>query len=137
MKECKKKTYEIKYEIVEPGTKVHNFLEDSDYVTDEERNIVLTGLKGEKWPVSKADFDKKYDITSEGIAKTKPAQNTIFAEVCKVPQEIKTSWGDTLKAEKGSFIVYNNKNGEPDRNDKWVVDKDVFETTNCEASKKQ
>ena len=44
-------------------------------------------------------------------------------------QKVETSWGDTLTAHEGDYIVYADKEGKPDQTDRWVVNGPVFEAT--------
>ena len=61
---------------------------------------------------------------------------TIFAEQTKEQVKVATSWGEVLTANRdgvphgeGDFIVYANKCGQPNQEDKWVVNGMVFANT--------
>lgn len=148
--EYKKKAYCIKAEKVIPGTQLHNFLEDCDYVTSETKCIKLIGTVGEVWPVTVEKLSKTYTfidgtpITAENIPEgvfdisTIVDENaeTIFAEQTKEQVKVATSWGEVLTANRdgvphgeGDFIVYANKCGQPNQEDKWVVNGMVFANT--------
>lgn len=154
MKECKKRNYKMKAEKVSAGTEVYNFLEDAHYTTNDTKCIKLIGTVGEEWPVTIEKLAKTYTlidgtpITEENIPegvfeiKTIVDQNaeTIFAEQVTSEVKVSTSWGEVLTANRegiphgnGDFIVYANKDGKPNPDDRWVVNGMVFENTYEEA----
>ena len=58
----------------------------------------------------------------------------------KLGSKVSTSWGEDLTANRegiphgnGDFIVYANKDGKPNPDDRWVVNGMVFENTYEEA----
>lgn len=116
--------------------------------------IKLIGTVGEEWPVTIEKLAKTYTlidgtpITEENIPegvfeiKTIVDQNaeTIFAERVTSEVKVSTSWGEVLTANRegiphgdGDFIVYANKDGKPNPDDRWVVNGMVFERTYEEA----
>lgn len=138
MKKYAKRTdYTIEFEVVEAGKKIYNFLEDSTAVTDEEHCVVLTGTAGERWPVTMSQLLKKYDTSAypviqlgdKGIVSPRPDNNFIWAEKCKGPTIVKTSWGVELRAMTGDFLVCADKDGAPDKSDRWVINKNIFPYT--------
>ena len=157
MKQFKKGAYTIKAEVVVPGTKVYNYLEDANYVTNEEKCVVLTGTAGEQWPVTIAKLAKTYQYTDGSVitANNLPEgqfevativsddADTIFAEQVQDQQQIQTSWGETLTANRdgvphgdGDWIVYANKDGQPNPDDRWVVNGCIFADTYVEVEVK-
>lgn len=140
MKRYQKRTdYFIDYEVAEPGRKVYNYLEDAHYVTDPEHNIVLTGTVGEEWVVTEEKLRKSYIVNDEPLSsgKVSPKPNTgnniIFAEEAKEKTIVKTSWGTELTAKPGDMIAYADSDGQPNMEDSWVINGEVFKTTYEEA----
>lgn len=138
MKKFSKRTdYKIAFEIVKPGEKIYNFLEDSTAVTDEEHCVVLTGTVGEKWPITIAQLHKKYDTSAysefklgdTGYVNPRPDGGYIWAEPAESECIVKTSWGVELHAAAGDYIVCADKDGEPDESDRWVINKMIFPNT--------
>lgn len=110
----------------------------------------ITGTMGEIWPISIKEFALKYchldgtRISSTNIPKgefrviTIVDENatSVFAEQVKEEICIITSKGEILRANRdgiphgqGDYIVYSNKDGEPDVDDRWVVNGKIFEFT--------
>lgn len=132
-------SYDVKIEKVAPGTKVHNKLENADYVTDENRCFVVTGTAGEQWPVNGDKLKNKYginpDTVKEGeqtVAHVDGGSDGIWAVPVTGNHKIETSWGDVLETNAegvehgdGDFIVSNT----PDFSDTWVVNGSVFGNT--------
>lgn len=137
MKKYQKRTdYYITYEIVKPGVRVHNFLENADYTTDEDHCVILTGTVGEQWTVGLEAFKKKYAVDEDKLyvgckEQVHPKQNAeiIFAEPATEVMEVVTKYGARLTAQIGDMIAYGDNNGEPDVNKRWVINKEVFKTT--------
>ena len=132
-------SYDVAIEKVAPGTKVHNKLENADYVTDENRCFVVTGTAGEQWPVNGDKLKSKYgidpDTVKEGeqtVAHVDGGSDGIWAVPVTGNHKIETSWGDVLETNAegvehgdGDFIVSNT----PDFSDTWVVNGSVFGNT--------
>ena len=132
-------SYDVKIEKVAPGTKVHNKLENSDYVTDDERCFVVTGTAGEQWPVNGDKLKSKYGLNPESIkdgesttAHVNGGSDGIWAVPVTGNHKIETSWGDVLETNAagvehgaGDYIVSNS----PDFSDTWVVNGAVFGNT--------
>ena len=150
-----KVSYEIWAREAPVGTKVYNALEDADYKTDSEKCVVLSGTRGEQWPVTPAKLAKTYrnpdgsdiqpsDLQSQEndgwmkvrtVADGKP---TVFA--IQMPSEIRdfpiaTSWGEILYANSskseghgsGDYILAEiGEDGQPNLQDMRVVNHDVF-----------
>lgn len=150
IKEYAKKRYTIKAEKVATGTTVYNFLEDCHYTSDDEKCIKLIGTVGEEWLVTIEKLVKTYTfvdrtpITPENIPEgvfeistiVDDNAETIFATRVIHEEKVVTSCGEILTANrkgiphgKGDFIVYANKEGKPDSDDKWVVNGMVFDNT--------
>lgn len=150
MKEYTKRNYTMKAEKVAAGTKLYNFLEDCHYTTNDVKCIKLIGTVGEVWPVTIEKLAKTYTlidgtpITEENIPEgefeiaTIVDENaeTIFAEQVTDQVKVATSWGELLTANRdgiphgeGDFIVSANKEGQPNPDDRWVVNGMVFINT--------
>ena len=138
MKKYSKRTdYTVEFEVVEAGKKIYNFLEDSTAITDEEHCVVLTGTAGERWPVTLAQLLKKYDCSEypeiklgdKGMVHPRPDNNFIWAEPAKGPTIVKTSWGVELRASRGDYLVCADKDGVPDKEDRWVINRNIFPYT--------
>lgn len=136
---CQKRTdYVIGIQKVAPGTEVYNHLENTHYITDETRCYVLTGTVNEQWPVNEAKLKKTYNV--EGLmdrinagekvmAHPLPSADKIYAVRADKETQVYTSWGDILTAHKGDVIAYSIKDGKVNRDDSWVINKDIFRTT--------
>ena len=59
----------------------------------------------------------------------RPDNNCIWAEPAKGPTIVKTSWGVELRATAGDFIVCADKDGIPDKSERWVINKMIFPYT--------
>lgn len=133
-------SYYVNIRKVEPGTECYNKLEDSHYTTDEDRCFIVTGTCGEEWPINGDKLQSKYGLDPKSIpmnekqpVKVKGGGNEIYAFRADGQHEVKTSWGDTLKANrdgvghgKGDMIVSNT----PDfSGDVWVVNGEAFVNT--------
>jgi len=150
IREYRKGSYTITAEKVMAGTQVYNDLEDCHYVTSDAKCIVLTGTRGEQWPVTLAKLASTYtfedgsSITEANlpsgrfVVKTivSPDANTVFAEQVYEVIQVETSWGDILTANRpgidhgeGDYIVYANEDGNPDLTNRWVVNGGVFSDT--------
>ncbi len=147
LKEYRKMNYTIKAEKVAAGTEIYNFLEDCLYTTDETNCIKLIGTVGEQWPVTIERLASTYTlidgtpITAENIPEgvfkiatiVDESAKTIFAEQVTEKVQVVTSWGKTLTANrdgvphgKGDYIVSANKDGQPNPDDRWVINGMVF-----------
>ena len=62
------------------GTKVHNFLEDSNYITSTERPIVLCGTACEMWIIDFSKFASTY-IMADGHTITKETLQSMMKQV--------------------------------------------------------
>lgn len=149
IKEYRKKSYTIRAEKVSAGTKLYNYLEDCHYTTDNVKCIKLIGTIEEEWPVTVEKLAKTYTlidgtpITAENIpdgifqiATIVDKSETIFAEQVTEQMQVATSWGEVLTANRdgvphgeGDFIVSANKEGQPNPDDRWIVNGLVFNET--------
>lgn len=139
-------SYDVTIEKVAPGTKVHNKLENSDYVTDENRCFVVTGTAGEQWPVNGDKLKSKYGLDPDTVeagnltvAHVDGGSDGIWAIPVGGKHKIETSWGDVLETNAagvehgdGDYIVSNT----PDFSDAWVVNGAVFGNTYEESDDK-
>ena len=136
-------SYDVTIEKVKPGTKVHNKLENSDYVTDDDRCFVVTGTAGEQWPVNGDKLKSKYGLDPDSVKDGEPTtahvnggNDGIWAVPVTGSHKIETSWGDVLETNAagvehgdGDYIVSNS----PDFSDTWVVNGAVFGNTYKES----
>jgi len=131
---------------------IYNQLEDCRY-TPKEGQVVIEGTAGEMWcaPIDKVcrtytDMDGQplTPETFEGLdapmsVKTRVAEmeNWAFQVPAGETMMVETSWGETLTANRsgiphgtGDYIVMASlPNGEPDFNDRWVVNGEIFDKT--------
>lgn len=150
MKQYAKRSYTMKAEKVAPGTKLYNYLEDCPYITSEAKCIKLTGTVNEVWPVTIEKLAKTYTfadgtpITPDNIPEGEFSittivddnAETIFAEQVSNQIQVVTSLGEVLTANRtgiphgdGDFIVSAIMNGQPNPNDRWIVNGMVFTNT--------
>ena len=151
-KPCTKIEYDIQMYMPGPGKKVHNFLEDSYYETDDNKPVILVGTVGEEWTVQTNKLMKAYTYEgkpiTEDIIKNKLSdgeKHTItaiagaekmFAYQTKEQQEVNTSWGETLKSNRdgiehgdGDYIICASKDGSPNFDNTWVINGLIFPKT--------
>lgn len=158
-KRASKKQYEIWCCMPEVGTNVHNHLENADYVTNEQKKFVLSGTVGEQWVIDIGKLMKTYTFVDGmeinpdtlrrklvsgsktiGWFKVKTRPDVTPGWACFVPVQyqfpIATSWGDTLTGNRpgvqhgyGDFIVCTDAGGQPNGNDRWIVNGAIFVNT--------
>jgi hypothetical protein len=63
-KRTSKKKYNVYLGMPVAGTKVHNFLEKADYVTEDGKRFVLSGTRGEQWVVPFKKLQEAYVFDS-------------------------------------------------------------------------
>lgn len=159
-KRTHKKSYEVYVCRPLPGAQCINRLEGTHYVTDQNKQFIISGTVGETWVIDMNKLAKTYifadgtPITDATLSKkcysngqmdwekliTRADRNTNWAML--IPKSIQnfpvqTSWGDTLLANRpgighgfGDFLVCaDNGCGQPNLNDVWVVNGEVFPTT--------
>ena len=86
-------------------------------------DFIMTGTKGENWPIPKDKFSQTYDVQPGGTTAAKKKINVRAAQM-KKPFEVKVSWSaDTLKGKTGDFLVQYGPG------DYGVVGKEIFEET--------
>lgn len=85
-------------------------------------DAIMTGVKGENWPISREKFEKSYDIIGEGQATKKPVLSIAFQS--QKDTVVPVGWQDSpLKGPKGHYIlVYGDK-------DYGVVEPEIFNKT--------
>jgi hypothetical protein len=83
---------------------------------------IITGPKGEKYPVSPDSFYDKYDDNGDGTAT--PKKIIKFAKLADHSGSVDTSWGEKLHYNPGEDVIV--RHGE---NDYGVVKKDIFAQT--------
>ena len=150
-KETAKVSYVIEGKMVSKPEEVTNVLEGTSYDVNPDEDVILKGTVDELWVTplekvldtySKEDGSKltKEDFVADEFIKlkTQPGK-TVFAAFVPVDTqvEINTAWGDKLIANrpevehgKGDYIVCAaDEDGEPNFEDAWVVNGNVFETT--------
>lgn len=159
-KKTHKKSYEVYVCRPMPGAECTNKLEGTHYVTDQNKQFIISGTVGETWVIDINKLAKTYTfvdgtpITPDTLSikcnnngqmgwqkmRTRADANTNWAML--IPKEVEnfpvqTSWGDTLLANRpgvghglGDFLVCaDNGCGQPNLNDVWVVNGEVFPTT--------
>lgn len=143
----KKKNYNVQVYKPPHGTKIYNFLEDSIDYTDETKPYVIIGILGEEWTMNENKLKQIYnvninDITEDPIViSTKTDENSPKNYCIHIPLDIKfeilTLFKNILKVNRDS-VPHNNGdylfctsdiNGNPNINDKWVVNGMVFDKT--------
>ena len=149
-----KTDYVISGMMVKDPYDTYNFLELTNYhVEDDGISVVLKGTLGEEWSTKLSKVLKTYTkedgsaltdsdlLNNKGTfiplrAKATPDANFAFYVPKNVIVEVQTAWGDVLYTNKsdtdhgkGDYLVCNNKDGQPDLSDVWVVNGAVFETT--------
>ena len=132
----KRTDYYVDYEIVEPGVYVHNFLENADYVTDRDHCVILTGTVGEQWTISLDALQNKYVVDDDalgvgcqGHVHPRADGNVVHVEVATETMEVVTKYGARLTAHPGDIIAYADNNGQPNMENRRVINKEVFENT--------
>lgn len=143
-----KMAYKIRAEVVEPGAEVYNYLEDSMGIADMGHDIKLIGTVGEEWLIARDKLPVKYTYSDGEPIDTRylpkgvfeiaaiPGGEIVWAEQVYDQQEVQTAWGEVLKTNRdgvehggGDYIVYEDLDGRPNLNNRWVVNGAVFETT--------
>jgi hypothetical protein len=82
---------------------------------------IITGPKGEKYPVSPESFEDKYDIDDENTAT--PKKIIKYAKLADHDGVLHTSWGD-LEYTKGNDVIVRHGEG-----DYGAVKKEIFQQT--------
>ena len=111
------------------GTPIRYRVADSSGVTNtlegpvhhEQGHYIITGPKGEEYPVAPQKFEQLYDVIGDETAS--PKQIKKQAREADHNGVVHASWGD-LKYEKGKHIIV--RHGP---NDYGVVEKNIFNDT--------
>lgn len=130
---CQKKPIVLKFQVLEKDEMIQT---KEGPVQGFKGNVVLTGTKGERWPMPWENFEKTYNFkwdaiegavastTGEGWKKPITVSAVRLADTFKV----KPSWSnDLLTGQKGDVLV---KYGD---NDFGIVSKDIFAETYSEV----
>lgn len=113
-----KKASPIKYEVASgPGTV--DTLEGP--VRYETGHIIITGPKGEQYPVTPEKFSSFYDVSGDGTAT--PKKILKVAKMADHDGQLHTSWGDLQYTSGNDYIVRHGTN------DYGAVKKDIFQQT--------
>ena len=113
-----KKANPIKYEVASgPGTV--NTLEGP--VRYDTGHIIITGPKGEQYPVTPEKFSSLYDVNGDGTAT--PKKILKVAKMADHDGLLHTSWGDLHYTKGNDYIVRHGPN------DYGAVKKDIFAQT--------
>ncbi len=158
-----KRTHKKQYEVYmcRPiiGTECQNMLEGAKYVTDKNKQFILSGTVGENWIIDVNKLAKTYTfedgtpITPDTLrakcrndgqidwVKLKTRSDALTNWAFHLPNSIQnfpvqTSWGDTLFANRsgvahlmGDFLVCSDAGGQPNFSDVWVVNGEIFPRT--------
>jgi len=91
-------------------------------VSAKKGDYIMTGVKGENWPIDAQKFKQTYDIIEPNVATKKPIK--VYAKEMTRPFQVKVSWSDSLlSGGGGDFLVqYGHK-------DYGIVEKEVFSKT--------
>ena len=116
--ETSKKAAPIKYETAEKAGTVQTL---EGPVNHEAGHKIITGPKGEKYPVSPEKFKEYYHDHGDGTATPKPIAKQ--AKVADHDGVVHATWGD-LKYEKGKHVIVRHGPG-----DYGVVEKGIFNQT--------
>ena len=67
-------------------------------------DAIMTGTKGEQWPIPRDKFEQTYDILEPGMAAKKDIP--VFAKEMSGAFQVKVSWSnDLLQGQTGDFLV--------------------------------
>ena len=85
-------------------------------------DAIMTGTKGENWPIPRDKFRQTYDIVGDGLAAKKNIP--VSAQQMDTPFNVKVSWSDDLlRGKPGDFLVQYGPG------DYGVVEKEIFKQT--------
>lgn len=107
------------------------FSEKDDVINTKEGTVscktgdaVLTGVKGEQWPIKRDTFEKTYIFNQEtGICFKRP--EVVMVEKMSKPFSVVVSWSnDPIQGKAGDYRVSN-----VEGTDSWVVDNEIFNET--------
>ena len=113
-----KKPNPIHYETAEDSGTIDTLEGPVKYQTGHK---IITGPKGEKYPVSPESFHDKYDVNDENTAT--PKKIIKYAKLADHDGVLHTSWGDLEYTKGNDYIV---RHGEGDYG---AVKKDIFQQT--------
>jgi hypothetical protein len=84
--------------------------------------VILTGTRGERWPMSRERFERTYEIAGEGACWKKPV--VVEVQRKEEPFQVTVSWSQTpIHGKPGDwFVTYG-------PNDFGVVDASIFDET--------
>ena len=158
-KRTHKKSYEVYVCRPLPGAECTNKFEGTHYVTDQNKQFIISGTAGETWTIDVNKLAKTYTfadgtpITPETLTKKCDNRGQMDWQKMKtradagtnwaffLPKSIQnfpvqTSWGDTLLANRpgvghglGDFLVCGDAGGQPNLSDMWVVNGEIFPRT--------
>ena len=141
-----------------PGTKCNNKFEGTDYVTDKNRQFIISGTEGETWvtdinkiartytfadgtPITPDTLKRKCRTDGQMDWVRIKARTSTSNWAFYIPKSIKnfpvhTPYGDILYANrdgighlKGDFLLCSDTYGKPNLNDVWVVNGEIFPKT--------
>lgn len=84
---------------------------------------VMTGVKGERWPISPDKFAKTYEAVAGQPGFFSKKAIPVDAITLDHTMSVKTSWGADLTGKPGDWLV----SAAP--NDQWIVEKAIFDQT--------
>ena len=114
-----KKPAKEKYEIARQAGTVQTLEGPVNYQAG---HYIMTGPKGEQYPISPETFDNLKDDLGNGVCT--PKKIVKFAKLADHSGSVDTSWGEKLHYNPGEDVIV--RHGE---NDYGVVKKDIFAQT--------
>jgi hypothetical protein len=114
-----KKPMQEKYEIAQSDGTIQTLEGPVNYKTG---YYILTGPKGEQYPIPPEKFSELKDDLGNGVCTPKKIMKV--AKLADHDGSVKTSWGETLNYTKGNDYIVRHGPG-----DYGVVKKDIFQQT--------
>lgn len=144
--EYKKQHYCVTITRVKGGLCIYNKLDDSNCTTTDDRCFVVTGKKGEQWPIRQKDLKKYLNIDGTRInpdemplcepvqVQTDTSGPHILAYIATEREEFPApaSWQmeEPLVAMPGDAVAFTmNSDGTPNAGDKYRIEAEVFADT--------
>lgn len=84
---------------------------------------LMTGVKGEQWPIKPAKFAATYEPVEGKAGYYAKKKQVVTAYTLSEPMTVKTSWGAEIAGKKGDWLVA----ASPE--DRWIVEAQIFQET--------